>query len=267
VRSSLHEFGAIILVVLASGGLGGCHRLHSGSPRSAAVTPTGEPAVTPPQDAAWRSRAVVLHVDPGNSVTKRRSESAFTPRTSHASVDGQSSSLRVQVAALSHTVSIKKPLVEQQLREMGLVVIGIKHSKLHQPNSFNVLVEDVTYVEEAERKNNWDPVVCTLTPTIHVRVISANERKTFQAAPITVRSVGPLSSDAAENYGRKLSLARIELGKQLVDWLAARLPLSPATQESSTAPNPAVNRPIPKDKVTPPVLSGKSMTSASGAHS
>jgi hypothetical protein len=196
-------------------------------------------AAAPEHDAAWRKRAAVVNVDPGNSMTKRRSESTFTPRTSRASVDSHTSSLLVQVAALSHIVSIHKPLVEQQLREIGLDVVGMKHSKLHAPNSYNVLVEDVTYVEEVERKNAWDPVVYTLTPAIHVRVITANERNSFEAAPITVRSYGTMTPEAADTYGRKLAMARLELGKRLVDWLGGRLGLTPASTASSARAKPS----------------------------
>lgn len=237
MRPSLNNFGVIVLTILAIEASFACQKVHSGAPYNAAAPVVETTAAAPEQDAAWSKRAAVVAVDPGNSITKRRSESAFTPRTSRASVDSHTSSLLVQVAALNHIVSIHKPLVEQQLRAMGLEVVGMKHSKLHKPNSFNVLVEDVTYVEEVERKNTWDPVVYTMTPTIHVRVITANERKTLEAKPITVRSFGPLSSQAADNYGRQLALARLELGKRLVDWLGGRLPPAP-----KTVPRSAKNR-------------------------
>jgi hypothetical protein len=182
-----------------------------------------------PRDAAWHSRAAVVGVDPGNSVTNRRSESTFSTRTSHASVDSHTSSLLVQVAALNHSTAQRQPLVEQQLRDMGLQVVGQRRSKLHQPNNYNVLVEDVTYVEEVERKSARDPVAYTLIPAIHVRVISANERTTIEGTPIPVKVNGTsLSPGAADMYGRKLASARTELGKQLVQWLGTRLRLSTA---------------------------------------
>jgi hypothetical protein len=239
MRPFLHNFGAIVLIISGFGVTFACQRVHS-APPSVAAAPASPLAAAPQQDAAWRKRAAVVNVDPGNSVTKRRSESTFTPRTSRASVDSHTSSLLVQVAALNHIVSIHKPLVEQQLRAMGLDVVGMKHSKLHAPNSFNVLVEDVTYVEEVEKKNAWDPVVYTLTPAIHVRVITANERSTFEAAPIMVRSYGTMSPEAADTYGRKLAMARLELGKRLVDWLGGRLSLSPAGTASSATTKPAL---------------------------
>ncbi len=237
----------MVLVISGFGATFACQRVHSAPPPTAAAPATPAAAV-PEHDAAWRNRAAVVNVDPGNSVTKRRSESTFTPRTSRASVDSHTSSLLVQVAALNHIISIHKPLVEQQLRELGLDVVGMKHSKLRAPNSFNVLVEDVTYVEEVERKNTWDPVVYTLTPAIHVRVITANERSTFEAAPITVRSYGAMTPEAADNYGRKLALARLELGKRLVDWLGGRLSLSPARTSSGATTKPA----RPPAQSTPP---------------
>jgi hypothetical protein len=252
MRPFLHNFGAIVLIISGFGATSACHRVHSAQPPVAAA-PASPVAAVPEQDAAWSKRAAVVNVDPGNSVTKRRSESAFTPRTSRASVDSHTSSLLVQVAALNHIVSIHKPLVEQQLREMGLNVVGMKHSKLHAPNSFNVLVEDVTYVEEVERKNAWDPVIYTLTPTIHVRVISANERSTLEAAPIMVRSYGTMTPEAADTYGRKLALARLELGKRLVDWLGGRLSLTPAGTASSAA-----SKPVGPPKVKTPPRSAKS---------
>jgi len=190
---------------------------------------TGAVEETPVRDAAWHRRAAVVSVDPGNSVSKRRSESTFSTRTSHASVDSQTSSLLVQVAALKHSVALKQPRLEQQLREIGLQVVGQRRSKLHHPNDYNVLVEDITYVEESERKNNWSPVVYTLVPAIHVRVISANERTTLEGTPIAVKIYGgTLSPEAADMYGSKLAAARAELGRQLVQWLESRLQ-SPAT--------------------------------------
>ncbi len=261
MRPFLHNFGAIVLTFLGFGATFACQRVHSAPPPVAAAPATPVAAV-PERDAAWSKRAAVVNVDPGNSVTKRRSESTFTPRTSRASVDSHTSSLRVQVAALNHIVSIHKPLVEQQLREMGLEVVGMKHSKLHAPNSFNVLVEDVTYVEEVERKNAWDPVVYTLTPAIHVRVISANERSSFEATPIMVRSYGTMSPEAAETYGRKLALARLELGKRLVDWLSGRLSLAPASTASSAITTPAGP---PKAKTPPRSARSKKDENAIGA--
>lgn len=242
MRPSVVNFGAVVLTLFASCGALGCQKTPS-LPQAASA-PASAPSAVHTHDAAWRKTAAVVNVDPGNSVTRRRSGSAFSPRTSRASVDSHTSSLLVQMAALNHIVSIHKPLVEQQLREMGLDVVGLKQSKLHDPNSFNVFVEDVTYVEEVERKNAWDPIIYTLTPTIHVRVITANDRNTLQSEPITVRSYGPLSPEAAQNYGRKLALARIELGNRLVEWLTERLSLStgtpaakPVSQSIKSAPH------------------------------
>jgi hypothetical protein len=210
-------------------GLGGtaCHETQS---RDAKVpTPTNEFADTEDstvRDASWHARAAVVNVDPGNSLTNRRSESTFSTRTSRASIDSHTSSLLVQVAALSQ----KQPLIEQQLRDMGLQVIGKRRSKLRQPNDYNVLVEDVTYVDESERMNARDSVAYTIIPTVHVRVISANERTTIEGTPIAVKlHGGNLSPTEAETYGRRLASARAELGKQLVHWLEPRvhLPASP----------------------------------------
>ena len=145
-----HNFGLIVLAFWAMSASSACQGVHSRAPNTGPATIAEDSAAAPEQDAAWRKRAAVVNVDPGNSITERRSESTFTPRTSRAGVDSHTSSLLVQVAALNHIISIHKPLVEQQLREMGLIVVGMKHSKLHRPNSFNVLVEDVTYVEEVE---------------------------------------------------------------------------------------------------------------------
>jgi hypothetical protein len=104
---------------------------------------------------------------------------------------------------------------------------------LRQPNQYNVLVEDVTYVDEAERKNTHDPVTYTLVPAVHVRVISANERTTLEGTHVPVKIYGGnLSADAADMYGKKLAGARAELGRQLVRWLQPRLHL-PATDDSA----------------------------------
>jgi hypothetical protein len=248
MRRLLQDYGAIVLILFESSAAPGCSRARpvarvvDSRPAEAEQGPS-----TFDKDPEWSKRVVVVSVDPGNAVTARRSESRFSTRTSRASVDSHTSSMLVQVAALSHIGSIKKPLVEQQLREMGLDVVAMKRSKLRQPNAFNVLVEDITYVEEVERKNSWDPVVFTLTPAIHVRVITANERNTFEASPITVRSYGPLSSQVAETYGRQLALARIELGKRLVEWLGGRLSLpSPNTAASTTNATPPASKPVPR---------------------
>ena len=248
MRPFLKVFGAIVLISSGISAISACQRAHPIAPTAGSAPAAANASVPAVQDEAWRKRAAVVNVDPGNSVTQRRSESTFTPRTSRASVDSHTSSLLVQVAALNHVVSIKKPLVEQQLRDMGLDVVGMKHSKLRAPNSFNVLVEDVTYVEEVERKNAWDPVVYTMTPAIHVRVITANERNTFEATPIIVRSYGPLTPQAADNYGRQLAQARIDLGKRLVEWLGGRLALPAAAKAAAsakpTAPQPT--KPVPR---------------------
>jgi len=248
MRPSLQFFGISVLIFCGLPAIFACQRVHSVAPRASATPAATHSSASIERDAAWSKRAAVLNVDPGNSVTKRRSESTFTPRTSRAGVDSHTSSLLVQVAALNHIVSIKEPLMEQQLREMGLDVVGMKHSRLRQPNSFNVLVEDVTYVEAADRKNAWDPVVYTMTPAIHVRVITANERNTLEAAPITVRTYGPLTPQAADNYGRQLARARIDLGKRLVEWLGGRLSL-PSTTASAAAIKtdaPAATKPPPR---------------------
>jgi hypothetical protein len=102
-----------------------------------------------------------------------------------------------------------------------------------------VLVEDVIYVEEVERKHEWEPIVYTMTPAIHVRIITANERSTFESPPITVRTYGPLTAQAAEGYGQKLAAARLNLGKRLIEWLESRLPRAAegaAQAKSSSAP-------------------------------
>jgi hypothetical protein len=177
----------------------------------------------------------VVNVDPGNAVSKRRSESHFTPRTSNATVDSHTSSLAIQLAALNQLVSVHTPLIEQQLRDLGLDVTAIKQSKLRKPNSYNILVEDVTYVEESERKHEWEPLVYTMTPVIHVRVITANERSTFEAPPITVRTYGPLTPQAADGYGRQLATARVNLGKRLIEWLEGRLPRDAETGVAAQA--------------------------------
>ncbi len=210
------------------------------------------------RDGDWQLRAAVVNVDPGNSVTQRRSESTFSTRTSKASVDSHTSSLLVQVAALNHTLSIKQPHVEQQLRAMGLQVVGLKRSRLRAPNDYNVLVEDVTYVEELDRKNTWDPISYTMTPTIHVRVISANERTTLEAPPITVKVWGGnLTADVAETYGRKLALARVDLAKQLVTWLGARIHVAPANPATRSPNKPDEQRPVQPQITTAPSASGK----------
>jgi hypothetical protein len=246
MRPLLQDFGAIVLILLGISALQGCSRAQPVAPAADSKPAEAEQARSAfDKDPQWSKRAVVVNVDPGNSLTDRRSESRFSTRTSHASVDSNTSSMLVQVAALSHIVSIKKPLVEQQLRDMGLDVVAMKRSRLRQPNAFNVLVEDITYVEEVERKNNWDPVVFTLTPAIHVRVITANERSTLVGPPITVRSYGPLSSQAAANYGRQLALARLELGKRLVQWLGGRLAL-PSTSTEASAATPQATKSPPK---------------------
>ena len=199
----------------------------------------------------------MVHVDPGNSVAKRRSESTFSTRTSNAGVDSHTSSLLVQVAALNHTLSIKQPRVEQQLRDMGLNVVGLKRSRLRAPNDYNVLVEDVTYVQEQERKNTRDPTTYTMTPAIHVRVISANERTTMEGTPITVKVWGGnLAAEAAEVYGRKLALARTELGKQLVAWLSSRLHVTSASPAASATVSPAEQKAAQPQAPAAPNASG-----------
>lgn len=193
----------------------------------------------PVRDATWHQRAAVVGVDPGNSVSQRRSESTFSTRTSRASMDSHTSSLLVQVVALKHSVALKQPRLEQQLRDIGLQVVGHRRSKLRQPNDYNVLVEEVTYVEESERKSTREPLAYTLIPVVHVRVISANERTTLEGTPITVKvHGGTLAPEAADLFGSKLAAARAALGRRLVQWLAPRLH-APATSEttSSTAHN------------------------------
>jgi len=231
-------FWALNLAALGGFGSVACHKTQA---RNAQSPPTASTASaveeTPVRDAAWHQRAAVVSVDPGNSVSKRRSESTFSTRTSHASVDSQTSSLLVQVAALKHSVALKQPRLEQQLRDMGLQVIGQRRRKLHHPNDYNVLVEDVTYVEELERKNNWGPVVYTLVPAIHVRVISANERATLEGTPIAVKVYGgTLSPEAADMYGSKLAAARAELGRRLVQWLESRLVSLATSEEVASKP-------------------------------
>ena len=116
------------------------------------------------------------------------------------------------------------------------------------------MVEDVTYVEEAERKNAWDPTTFTLTPVIHVRVISANERKTFEGTPITVKVWGGnLSASAADSHGRKLAQARAELGKQLVAWLSTRVHPAPAAPAQTA---PATESRVAQPQATPPASAG-----------
>lgn len=242
MRPFLRFYGARVLAFSVFSAISGCQRASTVAPKPAAAPAAENTPATDVRDDAWRRRAAVVNVDPGNSMTERRSESNFSTRTSRAGVDSHTSSLLVQVAALNHIVSIKKPLVEQQLRDMGLDVVGVKHSKLRAPNRFNVLVEDVTYVEEIERKNAWDPVVYTLTPAIHVRVITANERSTLEAAPITVRSYGPLTPQAADNYGKQLARARLDLGKRLVEWLGGRLTLPAPSTAAAASAKPAPPR-------------------------
>jgi hypothetical protein len=225
MRPIAEFFGSIVLITCGLPSFVGCQTAQSRSPHHAvAVAAPAVASSQPERDAAWSHRAAVVSVDPGNSAAQRRSESHFTPRTSNANVDSHTSSLLIQVAALNHLVSVHKPFIEQQLRNLGLDVTAVKQSKLRKPNSFNVLVEDVTYVEEAERKHEWEPIVYTMTPAIHVRVISANERSTFEAPPIMVRTYGPMTSQAADGYGRQLATERIDLGKRLIEWLEARLP-------------------------------------------
>jgi len=256
MRPSLQFFGAVVLLVCGLPAVEGCHRAQSRAPATQApVASLPDAAGASERDDAWQRRAAVVNVDPGNSLTQRRSESHFTPRTSRASMDSQTSSLLVQVSALNHLVSVHKPLIEQQLRELGLNVVGTKHKKLPKPNSYNVLVEDVTYVEEVERKHAWEPIVYTMTPTIHVRVISANERSTFEAPKITVRSLGPMTPQSAETYGRQLALARVSLGQKLVAWLESRLP--PGTANTSTTADPKLAAPRVSGTAKPKLQSAK----------
>ncbi len=252
MRPLLQLLGSIALSTCGLFTVVGCHSAHTRDTHSPAAV--AEPSAPPEaeRDKAWSRRAAVVNVDPGNAVSQRRSESHFSPRTSKASVDSHTSSLAIQVAALNQLGSIHKPLIEQQMRDLGLDVTAIRQSKLHKPNSYNVLVEDVTYVEDVERKHEWEPIVYTMTPAIHVRIISANERSTFEAPPITVRSYGPLTAQAAEGYGQKLAAARLNLGKRLIEWLESRLPrgeesksqekAATATDTSTTATKPALAR-------------------------
>ena len=246
----------VLLVTLVATCGPACHHTHASNVATSApgaVSGAAE-AAAPVRDVNWEARAAVVHVDPGNSETHRRSESAFSTRTSSASVDSHTSSLLVQTAALSPTGSNKQPRVEQQLRDMGLDVVGIKRSRLRDPNQYNVMVEDVTYVEESERKNAWDPTTFTMTPVIHVRVISANERKSFEGTPITVRVWnGNLNANAADGYGRKLALARAELGKQLVAWLSTRVHTAPAPPAQ---PTHAAEVRAAQPQAAPPVSAG-----------
>ena len=224
MRPNVEFFGSIVLMTCGLLTVVGCQGAQSRAPRHAVVVKASSvPSIQPERDDAWSRRAAVVSVDPGNSAAQRRSESHFTPRTSNANVDSHTSSLLIQVAALNHLVAVHKPLIEQQLRDLGLDVTAVKQSKLRKPNSFNVLVEDVTYVEEVERKHEWEPIVYTMTPAVHVRVISANERSTFEAPPIKVRTYGPMTSEAADGYGRQLAAERIDLGKRLIEWLEVRL--------------------------------------------
>jgi len=229
-------FWALMLAALSGLGSVACQKTQARNTQAPpAASTTSAVEETPVRDAAWHQRAAVVSVDPGNSVCKRRSESTFSTRTSHASVESQTSSLLVQVAALKHSVALKQPRLEQQLRDMGLQVVGQRRSKLHHPNDYNVLVEDITYVEESERKNTWGPVAYSLIPAIHVRVISANERASLEGTPIAVKVYGgTLSPEAVDVYGSKLAAARAELGRQLVRWLESRLQV-PATSETAAS--------------------------------
>ena len=236
MRISLQFSTTFVLLVCGSLAAVGCHKAQVSPPRTKPVAAAPPASNEPERDGAWSRRAVVVNIDPGNALTQRRSESHFTPRTSRASVDSHTSSLLVQVAALNQLVAEKAPIIEQQLRELGLNVVETKHRKLHKPNAYNVLVEDVTYVEEVERKHEWEPIVYTMTPAIHVRVISANQRSSFEAPAITVRSYGPMTSQAAEGYGKQLASARVSLGKRLVEWLESRLPPAAANASAAAAP-------------------------------
>lgn len=230
------------LTLAAFVGLGSfaCHQTQVRStqaPPKASVAGTAED--TPIRDAAWHQRAAVVSVDPGNSLSKRRSESTFSTRTSHASVDSQTSSLLVQVAALNHAVAMKQPRLEQQLRDIGLQVVGQRRSKMHHPNDYNVLVEDITYVEESESKSVRVHIAYTLVPALHVRVISANERTSLEGTPIAVKvHGGTLSPEAADMYGRKLVVARAELGRRLVQWLESRLQAGATSETPASAVHP-----------------------------
>ncbi len=241
-------FWALMLAVLSCLGSVACHKTQARNTHAPpTASTTGAVEETPVRDAAWHQRAAVVSVDPGNAVSKRRSESTFSTRTSHASVDSRTSSLLVQVAALKHSVALKPPRLEQQLRDMGLQVVGQRRSKLHHPNDYNVLVEDVTYVEESERKNAWGPVVYTLVPAIHVRVISANERASLEGIPIAVKvHGGTLSPEAADVYGSKLAAARADLGKQLVQWLESRLQVPAASETAAPTAHIANANPLPQ---------------------
>lgn len=240
----------IWVVLFAATGLHGlaCQQAHPHGAKAPAPTDEfADVSDSTVRDAAWQTRAAVVSVDPGNSVTNRRSESTFSTRTSRASIGSHTSSLLVQVAALNHSIAQKQPLVEQRLRDMGLQVIGKRRSKLRQPNNYNVLVEDVTYVDEAERKNAHEPVTYTIIPAVHVRVISANERTTIEGTPIAVKvPAGNLSPSAAEMYGRKLAGARAELGKQLVHWLEPRLHLAASHEPAPASPRLAATKPRPQ---------------------
>jgi hypothetical protein len=245
MRLSSSHHCLVLLAVLGGPIASACHHSETrGAKNAPAQSDVSLEEDTTVHDAAWYSRAAVVNVDPGNSVTQRRSESTFSTRTSHANVDSHTSSLLVQVAALNRSLALKQPLLEQQLRAAGLQVTGQRRSKLQQPNNYNVLVEDVTYVEEVERKNPHDPIAYTIVPAVHVRVISANERTTIEGTAIAVKVYGStLSADAADMYGKKLATARAELGKQLVNWLQSRLH-PPQTNESAQAnANVTGNRP------------------------
>jgi hypothetical protein len=271
MRLLSRQFVAVTLTVISASFSTACHKAQTRNTSIPAAS-SGDASgvdVEPVRDANWQARAAVVHVDPGNSVTKRRSESTFSTRTSSASVDSHTSSLLVQVAALKHTLSIKQPRVEQQLRDMGLQVVGLKRSRLRAPNDYNVLVEDVTYVEESDRKNAWDPVTYTMTPAIHVRIISANERTSLEGTPITVKVwSGNLTAESAENYGRKLALARTDLAKQLVTWLETRLHATPASPAAPATNKPAEQKAAQQQAPAAPNASGNTPTArvAHAAH-
>ena len=255
MRLLSRQFAAVTLTVISTSISSACHKAQTRNAGTAAASSVDASGTDdePARDANWQVRAAVVHVDPGNSVTKRRSESTFSTRTSSASVDSHTSSLLVQVAALKHTLSVKQPRVEQQLRDMGLQVVGLKRSRLHAPNDYNVLVEDVTYVEESDRKNTWDPVTYTMTPAIHVRVISANERTSLEGTPITVKVWGGnLTAEAAENYGRRLAAARTDLAKQLVTWLETRVHATPASPAVPATDNPTEQKAVQKQTPAAP---------------
>ncbi|GEM_PF-3466826 len=216
-----------VLAPLCALSCAGCHGPTPRAAESASAVRLASSAAPKDRDTAWKTRAAVVTVDPGNSLANRRSESAFSVRTSRAGVASHTSSLLVQVAALNHSIARKQPLIEQQLRALGLQVVGRQRSNLRHPNDYNVLVEDVTYVDEPTPESGRGPLTFTIVPALHVRVISANERRTLEGAPITVKLRGNLTPTAAEVYGRQLASTRAELGQQLIRWLETRLPLTP----------------------------------------